>query len=89
MEDFVCPYCGALLGDEYEECPYCGRVLKEKNEQPKSGAYFDPTIRGNKSDEWILKWKKRQIKHNHYTSGACVSREGPTYTATHSSKYYH
>ena len=64
MEDFVCPYCGALLGDEYEECPYCGRVLKEKNEQPKSGAYFDPTIRGNKSDEWILKWKKRQIKHN-------------------------
>ena len=35
MEDFVCPYCGALLGDEYGECPYCGRVLKEKNERIK------------------------------------------------------
>ncbi|MBO7615210.1 MAG: hypothetical protein J6T15_05885 [Bacilli bacterium] len=64
MEDFVCPYCGALLVDEHEECPYCGRVLKEKNEQPKSGDYFDPTIRGNKSDEWILKWKNKQIPHN-------------------------
>ena len=37
---------------------------------------------------WALEIQ-RQIKHNHYTSGACVSREGPTYTATHSSKYYH
>ena len=28
MKLVTCPYCGALLDDDYEYCPYCGQSLE-------------------------------------------------------------
>ena len=73
MEKNKCPYCGAEFFYDYTVCPYCGESLKEDNKQLVSQETFKSNIDEKPCDDWVGKWKSKQLGENYFFSFILVA----------------
>lgn len=73
MEKIKCPYCGAEFFYDYTVCPYCGQTLKEGDKELVSKEVFQSNIDELPCDDWVAKWKSKQLGENYFFSFILVA----------------